>query len=140
MDTITVDCSASIPPPEEDLRKMRLQVLRAFEDGKISSDTLMNSLETIKEQEESTSLAEPQVRQMTPEEVAQHEKDQVEGRRVALMQRRAQRNSLLREVDWTQIPDAPLTEAKKQTFRDYRQALRDLDLTQEEISWPDPPA
>jgi hypothetical protein len=39
---------------------------------------------------------------------------------------RTQRNKLLTESDWTQLPDVPLTEEKKGEWRTYRQALRDL--------------
>lgn len=39
---------------------------------------------------------------------------------------RMQRASLLRASDWTQVPDASLTDAKKLEWRTYRQALRDL--------------
>ena len=37
-----------------------------------------------------------------------------------------QRNELLAASDWTQLPDAPLTESQKEAWRIYRQALRDL--------------
>ena len=39
---------------------------------------------------------------------------------------RAKRNQLLRECDWTQFPDCPLTDAQKGEYIAYRQALRDL--------------
>lgn len=41
----------------------------------------------------------------------------------------AKRNTLLQESDWTQLPDAPLTEEKKQEWVVYRQALRDITQT-----------
>lgn len=39
---------------------------------------------------------------------------------------RATRNSLLSTCDWTQLPDASLSDLQKETWREYRQALRDL--------------
>jgi hypothetical protein len=39
---------------------------------------------------------------------------------------RTMRNSLLTGCDWTQVPDSPLTEAQKEAWRTYRQALRDF--------------
>ena len=41
------------------------------------------------------------------------------------------RNSKLRDSDWTQIPDSPLTAEKKAEWAAYRQALR--DITKEKI-------
>lgn len=50
------------------------------------------------------------------------------------MQVRAQRNSLLTLCDWTQLPDAPLTDGEKQEWAEYRQALRDVP---EQTGFPD---
>lgn len=36
------------------------------------------------------------------------------------------RNSKLRDSDWTQMPDSPLTAEKKAEWATYRQALRDI--------------
>ena len=36
------------------------------------------------------------------------------------------RNSLLSDSDWTQIPDSPLTDAKREEWKSWRQYLRDL--------------
>ena len=36
------------------------------------------------------------------------------------------RNALLRESDWTQVNDSPLTDEQKQAWATYRQILRDL--------------
>jgi len=54
---------------------------------------------------------------------------------------RERRNELLNESDWTQLPDVALTESKKQTWRDYRQALRDFPATCNPNNpiWPKPP-
>ena len=42
---------------------------------------------------------------------------------------RSIRDNLLSQCDWTQSPDSPLSEAKKEEWRLYRQALRDLPDT-----------
>lgn len=56
---------------------------------------------------------------------------------------RRRRNALLTASDWTQIPDAPLSEEQRAAWASYRQALRDITETSnspDEISWPAPPA
>ena len=55
---------------------------------------------------------------------------------------RESREFFLRETDWTQIPDAPLTSEKKAEFTAYRQALRDIPQTYDnpdDIVWPTKP-
>jgi hypothetical protein len=54
---------------------------------------------------------------------------------------RSKRANLLRNSDWTQMPDSPLNESKRIEWAVYRQALRDMPDTQqvntvEEIVWP----
>jgi len=49
---------------------------------------------------------------------------------------RSQRDALLSQSDWTQVPDAPVDQ---QAWADYRQALRDLPQQAgfpTEITWP----
>lgn len=49
------------------------------------------------------------------------------------------RERLLKETDFTQLPDSPLTSDKKLTFSEYRQALRDIPQTNtspDNIVWP----
>lgn len=41
---------------------------------------------------------------------------------------RDERDQLLQESDWTQLPDAPLTVATVALWAIYRQALRDITL------------
>jgi hypothetical protein len=66
---------------------------------------------------------------------------------------RDQRNQLLLESDWTQIPDSPLTDAKKAEWTEYRQALRDVIESipvddfgavtidgPDQVVWPTPPS
>ena len=40
--------------------------------------------------------------------------------------KRQKRNLILQASDWTQMPDAPLTEAQVAKWKTYRQKLRDL--------------
>lgn len=42
---------------------------------------------------------------------------------------RSERNELLAQSDWTQVPDSPLTSTKKQAWAQYRQQLRDFMAT-----------
>jgi hypothetical protein len=58
---------------------------------------------------------------------------------------RQYRNALLAQSDWTQMPDAQLTDAKKAEWITYRQALRDIPETYsdatslDDIIWPTKP-
>lgn len=55
---------------------------------------------------------------------------------------RAERDRLISQCDWTQMPDAPLDEAKKAEFTAYRQALRDIPQTYSDpdaVVWPEKP-
>lgn len=72
------------------------------------------------------------IRDMTPEEIA----DLEDSRRVKPEEIRNQRNILLAESDWTQLPDAPVDQT---AWAAYRQALR--DVTDQEgfptnVVWP----
>jgi hypothetical protein len=52
---------------------------------------------------------------------------------------RYQRDQLLDDSDWTQVPDAPVDH---QAWAEYRQALRDLPQQEgfpQEITWPQKP-
>ena len=53
------------------------------------------------------------------------------------------RNNKLTASDWTQLPDAPLSDSKKAEWATYRQALRDLPSAQSnfyEVTWPTEPS
>lgn len=39
---------------------------------------------------------------------------------------RKNRNAILAQTDWTQMPDSPLSEKDKKNYKIYRQALRDM--------------
>lgn len=56
---------------------------------------------------------------------------------------RAQRDQLLRETDYTQTADAPLSEAQRLEVGAYRQALRDVPEDGPDpfsVVWPERPA
>lgn len=54
---------------------------------------------------------------------------------------RFQRDQLLSQSDWTQMPDSPLTEEQKASWATYRQSLRDLPSTVDinNIVYPEKP-
>lgn len=55
---------------------------------------------------------------------------------------RAQRDAKLRETDWTQMPDSPLSAADKAKWATYRRSLRDLPANTPDPhspKWPTPP-
>ena len=58
----------------------------------------------------------------------------------ALSAVRALRNARLFDTDWTQLPDAPLSEAQRARWRSYRQELRDMmdDFEWDLTRWPEP--
>lgn len=59
------------------------------------------------------------------------------------IQFREERDGLLASSDWTQSPDSPLTDAKKQEWATYRQALRDLPANTVDPAnptWPTQPS
>lgn len=61
----------------------------------------------------------------------------------ALEALRTERNRLLAACDFTQMPDAPVTDAQREAWRVYRQALRDLPETNSDpasCEWPIAPA
>lgn len=54
----------------------------------------------------------------------------------------AQRNTLLAESDWTQLPDVPLGAEQKSAWAAYRQQLRDITDQPgfpDNINWPQKP-
>jgi hypothetical protein len=56
---------------------------------------------------------------------------------------RIQRDRFLVDSDWTQLPDCPLSDAKKAGWATYRQQLRDFPSTWTPgptADFPDPPA
>lgn len=55
---------------------------------------------------------------------------------------RSKRNAILMDTDWTQNLDSPLNDADKDTYKVYRQALRDVSNQQgfpQSVTWPTPP-
>lgn len=59
-----------------------------------------------------------------------------------IFEMRQMRDMLLRNSDWTQMPDSPLSNEQKQAWATYRQALRDFPSTWTPApiaEFPDPP-
>ena len=55
---------------------------------------------------------------------------------------RVERNAKLTACDWTQLDDAPLTEAAKIVWQEYRQSLRDVTSQvgfPTNVTWPETP-
>lgn len=56
---------------------------------------------------------------------------------------RLERNNKLAQSDWTQLPDAPLSNAEKAAWQEYRHALRMLPQNTEDPTnptWPQEPS
>jgi len=61
----------------------------------------------------------------------------------AMQALRRQRDRLLRDSDYTQIPDFPISDEDRGAWAAYRQQLRDLPETIPDpatVAWPQPPA
>ena len=64
----------------------------------------------------------------------------------AIIDLRSYRDAMLNSSDWTQTPDSPLSDTKKQEWQTYRQALRDLPAAYtdiesvDEVTWPTTPS
>ena len=77
-----------------------------------------------------------------PDDDAEWDEDSQEwipGPEVLARDVRATRDRLLRDSDWTQVPDAPVDQ---QTWAEYRQALRDVPEQEgfpTDINWPTKP-
>jgi len=73
-----------------------------------------------------------------------YETQEVYNKEEAMRLVRLRRTELLLASDWTQMPDVVMSEAMKQKWQEYRQALRDYPATvnQDEwsgIAWPSVP-
>ena len=56
---------------------------------------------------------------------------------------RTQRDKLLSDTDWTQVDDAPISDADRESMRKYRQALRDITVQDgfpQTVAFPEIPA
>lgn len=73
---------------------------------------------------------------LQPGETAVREVPQSVMERIKVDQARSDRAQLLRDTDWTQMPDAQLTAAQKSAMAAYRQTLRDMPA---QPGWPNLP-
>jgi hypothetical protein len=57
------------------------------------------------------------------------------------IEKKAERSDRLRDCDWTQMPDSPLSTAQRSSWALYRQALRDMPALPgfPDVAWPVPP-
>lgn len=81
------------------------------------------------------------MREMTAEELAEYEErmQSTEHLEAQADHIRLLRTEMLKETDWTQVPDAPVDQ---NAWRTYRQELRDITLQEgfpSAIVWPTPP-
>lgn len=77
------------------------------------------------------------IRDATPEELAQAEKDRLESKKREIDELRNRRDQLLAATDWTQAKDIP--DAVSSKYAAYRQALRDVPQQSgfpQNIVWP----
>lgn len=77
--------------------------------------------------------------ELTEQDLEQIAVDEATAVEATASMHRAKRNGLLAACDWTQIPDSPLTDAKRKAWCKYRQELRDLKFDGIEPDWPKPP-
>jgi len=79
---------------------------------------------------------------LSPEEEAELDA-QAEAHDQNLTEVRHQRDALLHQSDWTQLPGGPLTDEQKTAWDTYRQELRDYPAQSDRVStlpeWPTPP-
>ena len=59
-----------------------------------------------------------------------------------IVEMRRMRDDMLKQSDWTQMPDSPLSDSDREAWATYRQALRDFPDTWSPaptVDFPDPP-
>lgn len=78
-------------------------------------------------------IAQDDKHQIIDGQIVDKDVDNVVNNSIKLNELRQQRNMLLAETDWTQMPDSPLSEEEKENYRIYRQALRDLPVKYDTI-------
>jgi len=75
-------------------------------------------------------LVNGQIVELTPEEIAQRQQDEIAWNNGAfdraMADLRQRRNTLLSASDWTQLTDTTLTNAQKQAWMQYRTELRNI--------------
>lgn len=140
-ETVIINTEAAGLPTEEQLTDAREEALLLLDsDDPEAIETARKILESVRRLKARVNAAGPveERRELTAEEEIQRQSDEQEGRQLVRRIRKMERNARLTASDWSQLPDAPLTETKRQEWTTYRQALRDLDMTT--ATWPDEPA
>lgn len=97
---------------------------------------------TLERDENGVLVSKVEIVPLTEDELLQREKDAAEAPRLQAAQVRAQRNARLAACDWTQMPDAPLTDEQRAAWTLYRQQLRDMPAEMADPfrpPWPTPP-
>ncbi len=121
--------------------KQRLEQLKRDEEFE-------SELKKIEEQNKKLQEEQEQIKKLE-EEQNKKNLEEYEKTRDYWKELRQIRNYRLSESDWSQLPDAPITEDQKNAWQEYRQALRDLpeNITdpkelvndQNHLSWPQLP-
>ena len=103
-----------------------------FVDIHIESDETSNSTTFLIEGNE---VVEYQQKRKKTESELQDEKS------IRLTDVVVRRDTALKETDWTQLPDVPFSEERRQKWAEYRQALRDITqyTDPDEVIWPQKP-
>jgi len=68
---------------------------------------------------------------LSPQEINEYHKSRV-------MMKKLEREGILRDTLWTQLPDSPLSVEQRKLWADYRNKLRELFITSDTV-FPPPP-
>lgn len=140
--SVVIDCSRAILPDAAIVDRIEADALELVRAGELDkAKRVLDSVDEIRRLKETP--AETLV-ELTDEEIAQREADRESANEVALATLRVQRNARLTASDWTQTAsDAPLSDADRKAWAEYRQALRDwpasIDDPLDPPPWPDQP-
>lgn len=83
-----------------------------FEDGLVYNEKIHRLIGPVMEKKDDKVLAKWEIIEVSPAEI--------------LRMVRKKRNQLLYQSDWTQQPDVPMDEETRNSWRAYRQSLRDI--------------
>jgi Phage tail assembly chaperone protein len=135
---VVIDCSAYGGPSEEHAAALEAEALVAMQSNDLAAAA--NLIEQAKAARELSSVPAVTEVELTDEELKQREADAEQSKEFQRIAAHAQRDGLLAASDWTQLPDAGVTEEKREEWKAYRQTLRDLDYSDpDSIEWPQVP-